>query len=59
MEKLQKNKSKYVREISLMKDMQKYGQIGFPRLLYHSSDKNYYYIVMEYLHQSLKDLKDL
>ncbi len=40
MEKVQKNKSKFVREISLMKDMQKYGQPGFPKLLYHSSDKS-------------------
>ncbi len=47
MDKISKNKSKFVREISLMKDMNKYGQFGFPRLYYHSSDKNYYYIVME------------
>lgn len=58
MEKVSKNKSKYIREISLMKDMNKNMQVGFPRLIYHSSDKNYYYIVMDLLYASLKDLKD-
>jgi hypothetical protein len=47
MDKVSKNKSKYVREVSLMKDMNKNGQPGFQRLIYHSSDKNFYYIVME------------
>jgi hypothetical protein len=58
MEKIGKNKSKYQREISLMKDMNKNLQTGFPRLIYHSSDKLYYYIVMELLHACLKELKD-
>jgi serine/threonine protein kinase len=58
MEKVSKNKSKYIREISLMKDMNKNMQTGFPRLIYHSSDKNYYYIVMDLLYACLKDLKD-
>jgi serine/threonine protein kinase len=59
MEKISKNKSKFVREISLMKDMNKFCQPGFPRLYYHSSDKNNYYIVMEQLNHSLKDFRDL
>lgn len=41
-----------------MKDMNKNLIAGFPRLIYHSSDKNYYYIVMEQLYACLKDLKD-
>ena len=58
MDKIGKNKSKYNREISLMKDMNKNLQNGFPRLIYHSSDKNNYYIVMDLLFACIKDLKD-
>lgn len=47
MDKISKNKSKYIREISLMKDMMKTNQHGFPRLLYYNSDKYNYYIVMD------------
>ena len=49
MDKIPKNKSKYNREIQLTKDMNRANQIGFPRLIYFSSDKNQYYIVMEQL----------
>lgn len=58
MDKIGKNKNKYNREISLMKDMNKNLQNGFPRLIYHSSDKNNYYIVMDLLFACIKDLKD-
>lgn len=58
MDKITKNKNKYTREISLMRDMSKNGQIGFPRVIYFSSDKNHYYIVMEQLQASLKDMRD-
>ena len=47
MDKISKNKSKFQREISLMKDVHKVTSIGFPKLINYSSDKNYYYIVME------------
>lgn len=58
MDKVNKNKSKYIRELSLMKDMNKNGIPGFPKLIYYTSDKNYYYIVMDLLYACLKDLKD-
>ena len=58
MDKVGKNKSKYSREIQLMKDMNKNLQNGFPRLIYHSNDKNNYYIVMDLLFACIKDLKD-
>eukprot|EP00347_Sterkiella_histriomuscorum_P001694 403371036 len=58
MDKLTKNKSKYVREISLMKDMMKQNQIGFPRLLYYNADKYNYFIVMDQLGPSLKELRE-
>lgn len=58
MDKISKNKSKFNREISLMKDMNKNNQSGFPRLHYQASDKNNYYLVMDMLKSSLKDLKD-
>ena len=47
MDKLPKNKSKFMREIALMKDMYKNQQPGFIKMLYNSADKHYYYIVME------------
>lgn len=47
MEKLTKNKSKFQREISLMKDVAKVTTIGFPKLIQYTSDKYYYYIIME------------
>lgn len=49
MDKISKNKSKYAREISLMKDMNKTNQVGFPKLHYYASDKSNYYIVMDQL----------
>lgn len=49
MDKIAKNKSKFSREISLMKDMNKNNQIGFPRLINQSSDKHNYYLVMDLL----------
>ncbi|CDW84408.1 protein kinase domain containing protein [Stylonychia lemnae] len=58
MDKISKNKSKYVREIQLMKDMQKSNQPGFPKLLYYNADKYNYFIVMDQLGQSLKELRD-
>lgn len=35
MDKITKNKSKYSREISLMKDMNKGMQPGFPKLIFY------------------------
>ena len=58
MEKVTKNKNKYAREISLMKDMNKGQYPGFPKLIYYYSDKYYYYLVIDLLNSSLKDLKD-
>ena len=47
MDKISKNKSKYIREVQLMKDMMKVNAIGFPKLIHYSSDKYYYYVIME------------
>lgn len=58
MDKISKNKSKFMREISLMKDMQKTNQPGFPKLLYYNADKFNYYIIMDQLGLSLKELRD-
>lgn len=58
MDKISKNKSKFTREVQLMKDMMRINATGFPKLIYYISDNNYYYIVIELLGQSLKDLKD-
>ena len=41
-----------------MKDVNKISSNGFPRLISYFSDKAYYYIVLELLGQSLKDLKE-
>ncbi len=46
------------REIQLMKDTGRISAPGFPRLYFHMSDENFYYIVMEMLGKSLKDLRD-
>lgn len=58
MDKVSKNKSKYIREISLMKDMNKTNQVGFPKLLYYNADKYNFYIVMDQLGPSLKDIRE-
>lgn len=41
-----------------MSDMEKTNQPGFPRLLFSCSDKNYYYLVMNLLGPSLKDVRE-
>ena len=58
MDKIAKNKSKFTREVVLMKDTMRINATGFPKLIYYISDKNYYYVVMEQLGLSLKDLKE-
>ena len=58
MEKVQKNKQKQQREIMLMNAVAKKGAPGFPSLIFHKSDQNFYYIVMEMLGKSFKDIRD-
>ena len=58
MDKISKNKSKYIREVSLMRDVNKVASTGFPKLISHFYDKHYFYLVMEHLGPSLKDLKE-
>lgn len=47
-----------MREVSLMKDVNENGCWGFPKVKYCTQDKNNYYIVMDYLGKSFKELRE-
>jgi len=61
MAKNKKHKVKYLREVSVIKDVHKLGpkaSIGFPQMIYHEILKDAFAIVLEKLGPSLKDIRE-
>lgn len=58
MENIVKNKSKYLRELQLMKEMAALRASGFCRVIHSEADRHNFYIVMDLLGPSIKDLQN-